>query len=278
MKVKIILIVEGGVNLAMMLLKLGVGLATGSVALISDAAHSFSDFGNNVVAWVAQGVSEKKADDNHHYGHGKAEQLAVFTLAILLIVVAIEIIISAFKRHGAEVIDSQLGLFCMGLVLVANLILTIWQHYWAKRLQSHLLAADAKHTLSDVLTTGAAIAGWQFAAKGLAWLDTVAAIIVAILIAYLAASLLRRSTAFLMDYSELSAAEIRECVLRLDDVIDVQRVRARTHHDKTFADLTIKVTARMTTARAHEISDLVEAQLARQYGIEDVVVHIEPDR
>ena len=276
MNVKSVLLIEGGLNLLIMLVKLGVGISTQSIALISDAIHSLSDLGNNIIALIASHVSMQEADDNHHFGHGKAEQLAIFTLAVLLVVVAIEIVINAVRHYGSFVTQSHLGLALMVAVLCINIGLTAWQHFWAKRLKSGLLEAEAKHTLSDVFTTVAAIVGWQFGVYGLPWVDTLVAIIVAGLVIYLGFTLLKKSTVFLMDSSTLSPRQIRDAVMQLTEVVGVHKVRAREHHDKKFADLTILVNPHYTTVQAHQVSEHVEQLLLERFGIDDVVVHIEP--
>ncbi len=100
MQVKTVLIVEGIANLVMMGLKLSVGLVTNSAAIIGDALHSLTDMANNVIAYIAVGLSEQPSDRDHHYGHHKFEQIAVFALAVLLAVVAFEIIINAIRSYG----------------------------------------------------------------------------------------------------------------------------------------------------------------------------------
>jgi len=186
MNVKRVLIIEGLVNLLMIVTKLIVGIITGSAALTADALHSFTDLVNNVVAFLAIRMSEKPADDDHHYGHQKFEQLAVFFLATLLFVVAIEVVIRAISRSSDVVEQNKVGLIVLVVAVVINLTLSLWERYWAKKLKSDLLHADASHTFSDVLTSVAAIVGWQLAALGLYWVDTLFALIVAVMIGVLA--------------------------------------------------------------------------------------------
>ena len=276
MNVRSILILEGLANLVMMLMKFFVGLSTNSVALVSDALHSMVDLMNNVVAIVAIRLSEAAPDEGHHYGHRKIEQLVVFGLAMLLVSLAIQIFFNAIGNYGQAVTHSQVGLWLILIVFVINLALTIWQHYWAKRLDSDILEADAKHTLSDVLTTIAAIAGWQFAANGFYWMDTLVACVVASLVLFLAWQLMTRSVPILIDYSEFSPAEIDRVLHDLEHVDEIKRVRARTHRKAHFADITIAVDPNLPTAISHEVTQQVERALSKELGIHDVVVHVEP--
>lgn len=276
MQVKTVLIIEGLANLVMMGMKLAVGLVTGSAAIISDALHSLTDLANNVIAFIAIRLAEQPSDQDHHYGHHKFEQLAVFGLAVLLAVVALELVINAVKRYGEVVHQSYTGLALMLVILVINVALASWQHYWASRLDSDLLEADARHTLSDVLTTIVVIIGWQLAANGYYWMDTVFAILVAGIILYLSFQLLQRAIPVLVDHTSHSPDELARAVEGVNLVEEVRQIRSRRARHGAYADVTITVDPRLSTAASHEISEQVEQTLAAHFGIQDVVVHVEP--
>lgn len=276
MKVKTVLIWEGISDLLMMLAKLGVGISTNSAAIIGDALHSLTDLINNIIAIAAIHISEKPYDNDHHYGHRKFEQLAVFSLAVLLLVVALELVINAIRKFGETVEHSSLGLLIMIGALVINILLTVWEHYWAKRLDSQLIEADAKHTLSDVLTTIAVIVGWQFAVRGYYWVDTLVACIVALIIMLLAIRLLQRSIPILVDYSEYSPERIMGLISGLEHVESIKNVRARSTNETSYADVTITVDPNLSTLVSHQVTERIERLLADHLGIHDVVVHVEP--
>jgi cation diffusion facilitator family transporter len=276
MKVTTVLIWEGISDLVMMLVKLGVGISTNSAAIIGDAAHSLTDLINNIIAITALRISEKPFDSDHHYGHRKFEQLAVFSLAVLLLVVALELVINAISKFGETVEHSSLGLLVMIGALVINILLTVWEHYWARRLDSQLIEADAKHTLSDVLTTIAVIVGWQFAARGYYWVDTLVACLVALIIMLLAFRLLQRSIPILVDYSQHSPERIMELISGLEHVESIKNVRARSTNVTNYADVTITVDPSLSTRVSHQVTERIEQILAESLGIEDVVVHVEP--
>ncbi len=276
MNVKRVLLIEGCVNLFICCVKLFVGISANSAAVIADAVHSFTDVVNNIMAWMATNIANSPADKDHQYGHQKFEQLAVFGLASLLSIVAFEMLINAYNRFGQAVEQNYLGLIVLTGTLVVNILLTIWQRYWAKKLASDLLEADASHTLSDVLTTIVVIVGWQLAAHGYYWLDTVFAILVSLLIFYLAFKLFQRAIPILVDYSDVDPSAVSAEINRLDSVDSVVRVRSRKVPNGRVADLIVTVDPQLTTADSHLIADEIERVLAKKFNIQDVLVHIEP--
>lgn len=276
MNIKKVLIIEGVVNLLLMMIKLGVGFTTYSTAILADALHSLTDMANNIVAWFAVNQSEQPPDEDHQYGHKKFVPLAIFFLATLLSVVAIEVIVQAASRFGEPVLNSSIGLGVMLIVLVLNTGLTLWESFWAKKLNSTLLQADASHTLSDVLTSITVIIGWQLAARGYYWLDTVFAIAVAFIIMFLAYKLFVQSIPILVDKSLLNQAKIARTVTEIPEVKSVKLVRTRNDGEANFADITIKVDLNLSLATSHELADKIEGLLKTQFNIVDTTVHIEP--
>ena len=154
------IIIEGLANLCVLLAKTAVGLSTGSLAILADAAHSLTDLANNIVAWIVVRLAAQPPDREHPYGHRKFETLAVFGLATLLTVIAVEIALQALRREQPEILQSDWGLVLMLGVLLTNIAVTTWQRMWARRLQSDILLADASHTLADVAITSTVIIGW----------------------------------------------------------------------------------------------------------------------
>ncbi|TRY29889.1 cation diffusion facilitator family transporter [Aliiglaciecola sp. M165] len=276
MNVKTVLVIEGSVNVLMVLAKFAVGLKTGSAAIIADALHSLTDLINNLVAWMAVRVAEKPADSDHHYGHQKFEQLAVFFLATLLSVVAIEVLINAIRRFSQPVEDSTIGLAILAGAMVINLALSLWQKRWAEKLDSDILFADASHTFSDVLTTLAVIVGWQLATLGWYWIDTLFAILVSGLIGVLAFRLFSRAIPNLVDQNQLNTVNVRSRLLSLPEIIELRSLRIRSINNQHFADITIAVDGQRSVSRTHDLADQIEGILAREFAICDVTVHIEP--
>lgn len=275
-QVRRIIVIEGFANLAVLLVKAGVGLATGSLAILGDAIHSLTDVANNIVAWVVVRLAEQPPDREHPYGHRKFETLAVFGLATLLTVLAIELALHAVRREPAEITQTNWGFALMAGVLGINIALAVWQRYWARRLRSDILLADASHTFADVLTTVVVVAGWQLAAQGYHWLDTACALAVSVLVLYLAYGLFKRAVPVLVDHIALEPEYLADAIRRVKGVRQVRRLRSRWQGSARVVDMIITVDPALTTDEAHDISDAVEALLAKQFEVADVTIHIEP--
>lgn len=141
--VRHVILIEGLANLTVLIGKVFVGLSTGSLAILADAIHSLTDMTNNIIAWVVIYYSSQPADREHPYGHRKFETLAVFILASILTVFAFEVAFNAITKETTEIASNNLELVIMLIVLVVNILVTSWQHMWAKRLNSDILHADA---------------------------------------------------------------------------------------------------------------------------------------
>jgi len=274
--VRRVLILEAGANLLVLAAKVLVGTLTGSAAILGDAVHSLTDLANNAVALAAARISAEPPDPDHPYGHRKYEQLAVFALATFLTVVAFELAMHALGRFGQPVEDSAWGLALMLVVLVVNIAVAIWEGRWARRLQSDLLHADARHTLSDVLTTVAVIVGWQLAAAGYTWLDPIFAMFIAGLVFYLAFDLFRRAIPTLVDEAGADAWAMIEVVSAVEHVREVRRVRSRASGSGIVADVVVAVDGSLTIDESHDVADAIERALAARFGIQDASVHVEP--
>lgn len=275
--VRRVLLCEGSANLAVLIAKTVVGVSTGSMAILGDALHSLTDLANNLVALVVVRIASTPPDREHPYGHRKYETLAVFGLATLLTVLAFEIVLRAIEQGERDVVRHGWGLVLMLAVLGVNLSIALWQGYWARRLGSEILRADARHTMADVLTTVAVIGGWQLAALGYAWLDTLFALGVAVFVMVLAYSLFKRAVPILVDRIAEEPEALTEAVRAVVGVKKVRRVRSRWAGSEPAVDVVITVDARLPTAEAHAVANAVETVLRQQFAIEDVTVHIEPD-
>ena len=276
-RVRQVLLIEGSCNLLVLGAKAAVGLSTGSLAVLGDAIHSLADLTNNVVALVVVRVASAPPDREHPYGHQKFETLAVFGLAVLLAVLAFEIIVRAVEPADREVIQHGWGLAVMLGVLAVNIALSTWERRWAKKLDSQILDADAQHTFADVLTTFAIIVGWQFSARGYPWLDTVSALLVAALVLYLAYGLFGRAVPVLVDRIAHEPEEIADALRAIGGVRQVRRVRSRWAGSRPAVDVVITVAPELRTTEAHEVADAIEAVLLEKFEVEDATVHIEPD-
>jgi len=275
-KVQRLIIIEGCANILVLAVKLVVGLSTGSLAILADAIHSLTDVANNFVAWIVLRLSAMPADREHPYGHRKFETLAVFGLATLLAVMAIEIAKSAFTKESTEIVSGTLELVLMIGVLVVNIVLATWQRYWARRLNSGIMLADASHTFADVLTTVVVIVGWQLSSMGFLILDRLCALGVAALVFYLAYGLYKSAFPVLVDQYAIDPENIKNAVMTVQGVKDAGRIRSRWIGSDVAIDIVISVDANLTTEESHNIADKVEILIEEQFNVGDAFIHVEP--
>ena len=276
-KVKNIILIEGTANLVVLIIKLVVGITTGSLAVLSDAVHSLTDLANNIVAWFVIRLSIMPADREHPYGHRKFETLAVFGLAALLTVLAFEVGLQAIKREPVEIVSGTTELVLMILVLIINTVVASWQRHWARKLQSDILLADASHTFSDVLITTTVIAGWQLSAMGYYWLDQACALGVSALILYLAFSLFKRALPILVDEFAIDPEDLKTTTSSIKGVKRVSRVRSRWMGSEMAIDMVITVDPGLSTEEAPVITDNIEALLEEKFSVKDISIHVEPE-
>ncbi len=277
-QVRRVLLIEGLANLAVLVGKAVVGFSTGSMALVGDAIHSFTDLANNGLALVAVRVASAPPDREHPYGHRKFETLAVFVLATLLAVLAVEVAIRAVERGDREVTHQGWGLAVMLGVLAVNVGLSLWEGRWAQRLDSEILWADAGHTLADVLVTAAVIAGWQLSTRGYPWLDTAFALGVAGFILFLSFRLFQRAIPVLVDRIAADPDALRAAVESVPGVRAARRVRSRGRGAAPAVDVIVAVAPELSAVESHAIADAIEEILRRDFAVEDATVHVEPER
>jgi len=276
-QVRRVILIEGSANLLVLIAKTIVGLSTGSMGILADAIHSLTDLTNNIIAWIVIHFSSLPADREHPYGHRKLETLAVFILASILVVLAFELALNAINKEYTEVISSGVELLIMLCVLIINIVVTIWQHLWAKRLDSDILHADATHTFADVLITSTVIAGWQLSAIGYAWVDRLCALGVALLIFYLAYGLFRRAIPVLIDEYAIDPVELSHIIKPVSGVKKVYKIRSRWIGKSRSVDLVISVDSKLSTEESHTIADAIESLIENRYGTTDISIHVEPE-
>jgi cation diffusion facilitator family transporter len=157
-----------------------------------------------------------------------------------------------------------------------NISISAWEGARARRLDSDLLRADARHTLSDVLVTTLVIAGWQLAARGHVWLDSALTLVVSFLILSLAFDLFRRAVPVLVDRVAVEPEELAAVVDSVPGVRSVRSARSRTGAGAPRIDVVVSVEGSLSTEASHGIADAIEVELRRRFESEDVTVHVEP--
>src|SRR6476660_1748053 len=211
--------------------KFVVGIAIGSLALISEALHSSVDVVATIITWLVVRVSDLPADEEHHYGHGKLESISALGVIALLYVLAGGILVESYSRLREGAPPPTISAIPF-VVLVIDIAVNFWRaralHRAARATRSQALAADALHFASDVLGSFAVIAGLGLAALGFWWGDAAAAIAVAVMIGLLGLKMARSTVETLVDRAPKGVQEKATAAIRaVPGVIDVERLRVR---------------------------------------------------
>src|ERR1700681_1581127 len=211
--------------------KFVVGIAIGSLALISEALHSSVDVVATVITWLVVRVSDLPADEEHHYGHGKLESVSALGVIAMLYVLAGGILVESWSRLREGAPPPTISAIPF-IVLLIDIAVNFWRaralHRTARDTKSQALAADALHFASDVLGSIAVMVGLALSGLGYAWGDAAAAVAVAVMIALLGLRLARSTVETLLDRAPDGVAEKAAAAIKsLPGVVDVARLRAR---------------------------------------------------
>jgi len=272
---------------AMTLLKVAAGLLSGSLGVLSDAAHSGLDLVGSALTYFSVHVSDKPADEDHTYGHGKIENLSAFSEAGLMAVSCAWIIWEAVQRIFYHPVEVHHSLWPV-LVLVTSIGVDIWRSRQlravAVRTGSPALATDAFHFASDIWATLAVLAGlgasWvgeRLQIGALHYADPLAALVISLMILRMTVRLGHEAVGALVDEipAETRRRLVRE-VERVDGVLAVERARVRRAGAGYFADVTLALPRRFTFEHTGELVEAATAAVQRALPGADVVIHTIP--
>ncbi len=269
-------------------IKLVVGLASGSLGILAEAAHSGLDLIAAMVTYLAVRVSGKAADRDHLYGHGKVENLSAFFETVLLLVTCVWIIHEAYDRlvvKEVEVTASFWAFAVMVISIVVDVSRSRMLYRAADKHKSQALEADALHFSTDVWSSavvlfglaGVKIASWFPALGFLVKADAVAALGVAIIVIYVSIRLGIRTIEGLLDTAPPGIAEkVKGLVEAVAQVQDCHAVRVRTSGPHLFIDIHVSLDGSLTLKQAHQLTDQVEQHIQQAIPGADVTVHPEP--
>lgn len=260
-------------------IKLITGLASGSLALIAEAAHSGTDLVAALLTLFAIRVAVRPADRDHNYGHGKAEHLAALGESTFLMAVSAFLGWQAVERlfsdtpHDVNAAWWTFAVLALVMVIDAGRATASWRA--SRQHHSAALASNALHFASDLAGTLAVVIGLIFVAAGEPRADAIAAIVVAFVVLLAAARLARQSIDVLMDRASTEAdASIRTALA--DQPVEVRRVRIRHAAGHDFVDLVVAISADSGLSQAHTVADDIEDAVRRELPGADVLVHVEP--
>jgi cation diffusion facilitator family transporter len=267
--------------LALIALKLGAGLASGSLGLISEAIHSGTDLVAALLTFFALGVAGRPADPGHPYGHGKAEHLAALAEAAILVVASLFISYRAISNlvgaSESTVEATWYAFLVIAIVIVVDASRTLVSLRGARAYESPALQASALHFGSDMAGSIAVLVGLSFVSAGYREADSLAALFVAVLVLIAAGRLMRGNVDVLMDRSPPDAdAAARRAIGEVEPPVELRRLRLRRSAGRHFADVVIGVPPGAAVGQGHAAADRVERAVQAALPESDVVVHVEP--
>ena len=268
-------------------LKIIVGVTTGSLGILSEAAHSGLDLIAAVITYFSVRVSDKPADADHQYGHGKVENFSAFIETGLLLLTCIWIIYEAAKRlffHSVE-IQPSIAAF---LVMFFSIAVDYWRSHALGRIavkyDSQALEADALHFSTDIWSSSVVILGlavvWFGEKYSIGWLqkaDPIAALFVAGVVVWVSWRLARKTIDALLDAAPIGIRnQILDSISTVDGVVEVDRARIRRAGNRYFVDVLVGMARNVTFQRAEQIADAVTSHVQGILPNADVMVHTVP--
>ena len=266
------------------LLKVIVGITSGSLGILSEAAHSGLDLVAAAITYFSVRVSDKPADADHQYGHGKVENFSAFIETGLLLLTCLWIVYEACKRlffHSVE-IEPSVWAFA---VMAASMIADYWRSRRLKRIadkyDSQALHADALHFSTDIwsssvviLGLGLVVAGRGYAQPWMSKADPIAALFVACIVVQVSWRLARQTIDALLDAAPAGVRNrIIQEVRRVDGVLEVDRVRIRKGGNRYFADVSVAMSRNVTFQKSEQVSREVASRVGSVLPDADVVVN-----
>jgi cation diffusion facilitator family transporter len=269
--------------------KLIVGLATGSLGILAEAVHSGLDLMAAVMTFLAVRISGKPADRNHLYGHGKVENLSALFETLLLLVTCFWIIYEATHRLLFHTTDLEVNYWSF-TVMITSIVVDVSRsrmlYRAARKYNSQALEADALHFSTDIWSSGVVILG-LFLVKVSEWIpnfaflrqaDSVAAILVGLIVVYISIRLGIRTVQALLDVAPSGIEkEIISVVEVLPGVTDCHNVRVRYSGPQPFVDIHVLLEANQTLIEAHNLTEEIERVIQELIPNADVTVHPEPN-
>ncbi len=271
------ILASAGLTLA----KGAVGLTTGSLAILSEAAHSLLDFAATVMTYFAVRISGKPADEEHHYGHGKVESVSALAETALLFLLSGVVVWEAVHRllaEGPHAVQATIWAFA---VIIVSIVVDFFRarvlYRVAAETSSEALEADALHFGSDMWSSAAVLVGLIFVALGFEWADAAAAIVVAIFVCLAGWRLGKRTIDTLTDTAPAGVAEkITDIVDHVPGVVAIDRIRTRQAAGVMFVDLELGLSRTLPLDRVSNVREQTTQAIRVEYPLAEITVTTEP--
>ncbi len=266
-------------NIVLFVLKYWAGIVTGSIALIADAWHTLTDTVSSVIVLVSGKISRKPADDDHPFGHGRAEHIAAIIIGVLLAIVAFDFVLSAIEKFGTRE-HTTFGTLAWVVTVISILTKELLSQYafWAyRKTKSAILKADAWHHRTDSLSSIIILIG-IWIGKYFWFTDAVLGFIVAILIGYASYEILSKEIKALLGESpsdELLHSIRHTAQQKFDLPLHIHHIHLHHYGNHTEMSCHIKLPPNMSLFEAHEICTKIEVELKKEFGY-FTTIHAEP--
>jgi cation diffusion facilitator family transporter len=271
-------------NTILIALKIVAGVITGSVAILTEAAHSSIDLLASVIAFFSLRKAAEPADASHPYGHAKMENLAAAIEGMLILVGAGVIVYESVRRLvvGAHIDSIGLGIVVVGLSALANFGVSRYLYREARATESPALAGDAAHLRTDAWTSVGVLFGLTLVAiTGIDALDSITALVVAGAIVGAGVRLVTSSSRILVDEAlpadELDKVRAIVGAHEGGEVVGFHALRARRAGSRRYIDMHVQFRAGTTLERAHELAHEMQSDIRGHLGGADVLIHLEPE-
>ncbi len=261
--------------------KIVIGVLTGSLGILSEALHSALDFVAAAITWFAVRVSDKPADENHHYGHGKIENLSALIETILLLITCVWIIYEATSRliSGQTHIEVTIWSY---IVVITSIVIDYSRSRAlmkvAKKYNSQALEADALHFSTDIWSSTVVLLGLICSNFGIYIADSIAALGVAVIVIFVSYKLGKRSINVLLDrVPDDMYGKITNILNGVTEIEQYHDLKVRASGADIFVELNIHVLPNMDVLHSHNIATLIENKVKAEIPRSFVHVHIEPN-
>lgn len=271
-------------NILLAIFKLFAGIWAHSSAMISDAIHSASDVFSTFVVIIGIKVASKEPDKEHPYGHERMECVAAIILAMILFITGLGIGADALQtildgNYGELQVPGMFALIAAIVSIVSKEAMYWYTRYYAKRIDSGALMADAWHHRSDALSSIGALIGIGGAMLGFPVMDAVASLVIFVFIAKAAYDIFMDAMEKMVDHScdDETEKQIRDCVMSNKEVVGIDMLHTRIFGNKIYVDVEILVNGSYTLQKAHEIAEDVHDEIEQSFPkVKHIMVHVHP--
>jgi len=267
-------------SLLLTIMKLVVGIMSGSIGIISEAAHSALDLGAASLTLFAVNMSSKPADRKHHYGHAKVESVSALIETALLVVTSIWIIYAATERLIAGSVEIEVKWYAIAIMVISIVVDFSRSRALkkvAKETNSQALEADALHFSSDILSSAVVLLGLIFVSFGIAWADAVAGIAVALLVGWAAFSLGKKTIDVLIDAAPEGIADrLEEITMMVSGVISIDKVRVKPTGPQVFIEMAVCVNRTLSVEKVQRICSDIEKRVRDEFPVGDITINTRP--